>query len=304
MSLMSLPLISVCIPAFQAERFLYQTLNSVRLQGFESWEVIVTEDGSEDQTCAIVRRFADSVPQRVVYQRHEHNRGLPATRNTGISFARGEWIALLDSDDLWSSDHLDEAARVIRSGRADLIHGGSILFDSDSGERLGVRAPTPEVVAGHPRSLFCGEYVIQPSSVVMKKSLWEKVGGFDPRFRYVEDREMWIRCARSRAIFEYTGSNTCFYRRHAAALTRHSAAMAVANAEVFEKNADWDELPRSLRRRRTAEAWRSAGRIVMRQDPSTAQRYFARALRHQIAAPTTLVYLLTATAFALGKKEQ
>jgi glycosyltransferase involved in cell wall biosynthesis len=297
-----LPLMSVCVPAFKAEQFIHETLNSIRLQSFGDWELIVTEDGSDDRTRQIVSKFAATVTQDVRYQRHDMNKGLPATRNTGISAARGEWVALLDSDDLWSSDHLEEAVKVMRGGRADIIHGGSILFESESGERIGVRAPSSEVIKAFPRSLFCGDYIIQPSSVVIRRSLWDRVGGFDPSFRYVEDREMWLRCARARAVFAYTGANTCFYRKHGGALTRHAAAMAVASAEVYEKNSDWDELPRSLRRRSAAQAWRSAGRIVMRQDPLSARRFFARALRHQLVAPTTLAYLLAAAAFSVGRK--
>jgi glycosyltransferase involved in cell wall biosynthesis len=296
------PLVSICVPAFKAERFIQETLNSVRLQSFADWELIVTEDGSDDGTRQIVDRFAATVPQYVRYQRHDVNQGLPATRNTGISAARGEWIALLDSDDLWSSDHLEEAVKGMRGARADIIHGGSILFESESGERIGVRAPSAAMTSAFPRSLFCGDYVIQPSSVVIRRALWDRVGGFDPSFRYVEDREMWLRCARSGAVFAYTGANTCFYRKHGGALTRHAAAMAVASAEVYEMNSDWDELPRSLRRRSAAQAWISAGRIVLRQDPLSARRFFARALRHQMVAPTTLAYLLAAAAFSMGRK--
>ena len=188
--------------------------------------------------------------------------------------------------------------------RAEIVHAGSILFESETGERIGVRAPSPESVATFPRSLFCGDYVIQPSSVLMKRSLWERVGGFDPAFRYVEDREMWLRCARAGASFAYTGRQTCLYRRHGEALTRHAAAMAVASAEVFERNSDWEALPRSLRSRSAAEAWRSAGRIVLRQDPRSARRFFANALRHQRIAPSTVAYLLAAAAFSVGRRQQ
>lgn len=300
---MSKPFISICVPAYKAEKYLQETLNSVRLQSFADWELIVTEDGSEDRTREIVQKFAHSVRQPVLYHRHEVNKGLPATRNTGIAAASGEWVALLDSDDLWSSNHLEEAVKAINRIPADIIHGGSILFDSDSGERIGLRAPSRDIVAGFPLSLFRGDYVIQPSSVVIRRSLWERVGGFDPSFRYVEDREMWLRCARAKGVFAYTGVDTCFYRKHGGALTRHAAAMAVASAEVYEKNSDWDELPRSLRRRSAADAWISAGRIVMRKDPLSARRFFARALRHQIMAPTTFAYLLAAAAFSFGRKE-
>ncbi len=81
-----MPALSVCVPAYNADRFLAETLESVRNQTFTDWELVVTEDGSRDGTERIVRDFAATVKQPVRYLRHEKNRGLPATRNTGIAY--------------------------------------------------------------------------------------------------------------------------------------------------------------------------------------------------------------------------
>lgn len=291
---MKSPLISICIPAYNAERFLPAALESVRAQRFSDWELIVTEDGSRDSAEDIVREFARSVPQPVRYDRHEQNLGLPATRNTGIAAARGEWIALLDADDVWTTGHLESIAAVIPGAGAEFIHSGSVLFDSETGREIEVRAPSAQMVAEFPRSLFNGTYTIQPSSVVLKRALWEDVGGFDPTFRYVEDREMWIRCARTGARFLYTGLNTCLYRRHPTALSRHGVAMALASARVYEKNIDWEAVPRRLRLNQAAEAWMAAGRIALRKDPSSARGFFGRALRHRALAPTAVGYWVAA----------
>jgi Glycosyltransferases involved in cell wall biogenesis len=292
---MNPPLISICIPAYNAERFLPAALESVRAQRFDNWELIVTEDGSRDSTEDIVRDFARTVGQPVRYDRHTQNLGLPATRNTGIASARGEWIALLDADDVWTAGHLESVAEFMHQTSAELIHSGSVLFDSDTGRELSVRAPTPQMIADFPSSLFNGTYTIQPSSVVMRRCLWEDVGGFDPTFRYVEDREMWIRCARSGARFAYTGVNTCLYRKHASAMSRHGVAMALASARVYEKNIDWDAVPSQQRRAQAADAWIAAGRIALRDDPASARGFFGKALRHRALAPTAVGYWLAAT---------
>jgi glycosyltransferase involved in cell wall biosynthesis len=290
---MTSPLISICIPAYKAERFLPAALESVRAQRFHDWELIVTEDGSKDSAEDIVLEFARSVSQPVRYDRHACNLGLPAARNTGIAAARGEWIALLDADDVWTAGHLDSTAALMNDPSIEFIHSGSVLFDSDSGREIQVRAPSAQMIADFPRSLFNGGYVIQPSSVVLRRRLWEDVGGFDPTFRYVEDREMWIRCARTGAQFVYTGLNTCLYRRHATALSRHGVDMALASARVYEKNIDWEAVPRRLRRNQAADAWIAAGRIALRQDPNSARGFFGRALRHR-AAPTAVGYWIAA----------
>src|SRR6266542_3994442 len=165
---MTSPLISICIPAYNADRYLPAALESIRAQRFKDWELIVTEDGSRDETETIVAEFARTVSQSVRYTRHAQNLGLPATRNTGIEAARGEWIALLDADDLWTAGHLEAAAVLLPQTDAELIHSGSVLFDSESGREIEVRAPSPEVVAAFPRSLFNGAYIIQPSSVILR----------------------------------------------------------------------------------------------------------------------------------------
>jgi glycosyltransferase involved in cell wall biosynthesis len=240
--------------------------------------LIVVEDGTHDRTESIVADFSHQGAQPVYFLRHATNQGLPATRNTGIALARSPWIVLLDQDDLWAPEHLASLLGCAREHpAANLIHSGSVLFDSDSGRELDVRAPSPEVVADFPLSLFLGDYCIQPSSVMLARSLWEQVGGFNATFRYVEDREMWMRCAQAGAVLAYTGRNTCLYRKHATSLSTNAAPMALACARVFDQAADWASIPRRLRRRHAAEAWISAGRLQWRSDPAAAHLYFARA---------------------------
>ena len=278
-----MPRISICIPAFNADPYLPVALESVRNQSFTDWELIVTEDGSKDGAEALVNAFSRTVEQPVVYQRHEVNQGLPATRNTGIAASRGEFVALLDADDYWAANHLQTVLdRLLETG-ADLGHSGSVLFDSDSGATLGLRAPSRLEIDGFPLSLFVGDYIIQPSSVVMRRSLWERAGGFDVSFRYVEDREMWLRCARVGGRFVFTGEATCYYRKHGAALSTHSAPMAIAWARAFDKQLDWDAIPEALRRRSASEAWIGAGRILQRSEPRRAAGFLGRAwhISHQ-----------------------
>ncbi len=295
--------LSICIPAYRADRHLAETLDTIRAQTFTDWELIVVEDGSRDRAEELVAAFAAGGTQPVLFHRHEENQGLPATRNTGIGLARSEWIVLLDSDDLWTTDHLASLVACARvRPDAELVHSGSILFDHDTGRELEVRAPTPAMVRDFPLSLFLGAYIIQPSSVMLKKSLWERVGGFNREFRHVEDREMWMRCARAGAIFAHTGRNTCRYRKHATALSTQAGPMAVAAARVLDQAADWSLIPRALRRRHAANAWLSAGRIALRADPASARSHFARSLRHAPLATPSALYWLAATALSLRQR--
>jgi glycosyltransferase involved in cell wall biosynthesis len=296
---MTVPRLSICMPAYKADRYLEPTLDSVRAQTFADWELILVEDGSHDRAEEIFQAFAARVTQPTRFLRHEKNQGLPATRNTGIGLARAEWIVLLDSDDLWTPSHLaDLVAGAEQNPSANLVHSGSVLFDSDSGRELEIRAPSPQVVAEYPLSLFVGNYIVQPSSVMLKKSLWSQVGGFDPGFRYVEDREMWMRCARTGAKFAYTGGNTCLYRKHATALTTHAGPMAIAAAQVYDKAAQWDAIPGAMRRSYAAAGWTAAGRIVLRENPRAAREYFSRALRYR-STPSLFAYWSAAAVLGL-----
>lgn len=272
------PFISICIPAYDAGRYLPETLASLRAQSFADWELLVTDDGSAQPVESLVTHFAASVPQAVTYQRHPRNLGLPAARNTGIAAARGDWVALLDSDDLWQPDHLADLVGCARTRpEADFVHAGSVLFASETGLPIETRVPNAAAIQAYPRSLYVGDYVVQPSSVMLKKTLWQRVRGFDPEYRYVEDREMWLRCARAGAVFAYTGRHTCRYRKHASALTTHAGPMALASARVLQQHLDWEIIPPVQRRRLTAEAWVSAGRLALRADPHLARACFARA---------------------------
>lgn len=291
---MSTPFITICIPAYKARRYLPATLAGVRAQTFTDWELIVTEDGSDEDIEPLVRAFAAGGSQPVSFQRHAQNLGLPAARNTGIAAARGEWIALLDSDDLWAPTHLAGLAEFARRRPGgDFVHTGSVLFESETDRQLKTRAPSAAAIRTFPRSLYLGDYAVQPSSVLLRKSLWARVGGFNPASRYAEDREMWLRCARAGAVFTYNGRNTCLYRQHASALSTHAGPMALACAALLSQHLDWQAIDPDLRRRTTAEAWLSAGRIPLRSAPRVARDCFARAWRIQ-PSPRAAGYWLAA----------
>ncbi len=297
---MNSPVVSVCMPAYRAELFLAATLAAIRTQTFTDWELIVVEDGSRDGTEAILRAFAAGGPQPVRYFRNEQSLGPSAVRNRAMAEARGEWLALLDSDDLWTPGHLaDLLACAARTPAAAVVYAGCRLFDSDTGQDLELRAPTPAQLAAHPTSLFLGAYIIQPSATMVRADLFKKAGGFDPDFRYAEDLELWLRYARAGNVFAYTGAPTCRYRKHAGGFSRHIDRMALAVARIADRSIGWTSLPPGLIRRHAAEAWLSAGRIILRSNPRTARGYFARSLAHRPWSPRGLGYWLVAALLGL-----
>ncbi|NNK47017.1 MAG: glycosyltransferase family 2 protein, partial [Altererythrobacter sp.] len=131
---MSLPKVSVVMPIYNVEKFVGAAVQSVLNQSFEDFELICVDDGGDDRSMQIVREFID--PRiRIVCQ---SNRGLAGARNTGIAHARADFVALLDSDDIWHPDKL--ALHYIHlNANPDIgvSYSGSKLIDSD-GNPLGV----------------------------------------------------------------------------------------------------------------------------------------------------------------------
>jgi glycosyltransferase involved in cell wall biosynthesis len=154
-------------------------------------EVIVVDDGSSDETREELSKIVDS---RLRVIRHETNRGVAAARNAGIRAARGEWLAFLDDDDLWSP-------RKVRT-HIDAIDGGAwgyacaIVVDSASRPLYALPLPDPADIAD---SLLWGNIVPGgPSNVVARTSLVRQVGGFDETLKqHTEDWDLWLRLARS-----------------------------------------------------------------------------------------------------------
>ena len=121
------PLVSVVTPAYNCEKYLRQTVDSVVQQTFEQWEMIVVDDCSTDGTLALAQQLAAEEPRIRVF-RNETNQGVSLTRNFGIRQARGKYIALLDGDDLWEPDKLERQVRLMEKGY-DLVYCSYDFYD-------------------------------------------------------------------------------------------------------------------------------------------------------------------------------
>lgn len=190
------PKVSVLIPTHNRRNPLQKAVASVLAQTFTDWELIVIDDGSTDETIAWwdKQNFPESF--RLVRQDH---RGVSTARNRGLEIARGEWIALLDSDDEWLPEKLLRQLQCAAESNAPLIHGEEIWI------RNGVRVNPKKK---HRKSggrifksclpLCC----VSPSATMIRRSLLQELGGFREDFPVCEDYEMWLRiCSRHDAGF-------------------------------------------------------------------------------------------------------
>lgn len=210
--------ISVVVPAYNGGRWIGETLSAILAQDAPALDVIVVDDGSTDDTAAVVAKF---VP-RVTYIRQE-NAGVQAARNLGIATARGDWIALCDQDDLWLPGYLRAYARLLTVdpkieyifANFRLLHNEGLANDTKFDQApVGwwEALPRRRLAEGW---IFDGSiagstfvfHPIFPAATLISKSLIERVGGFDLRMRGFrnEDGEFMLRClyqARTAAIPE------------------------------------------------------------------------------------------------------
>ena len=286
------PLVSICIPAYKAERHLEETLRSVAAQSVTDWELIVTEDGSADSTEEIVRRFGQTVPQDVRYTRHEKNRGLPSTRNTGIQAARGTWVAFLDSDDLWKPHHLEALVGATRATLVDLVFSGTEWFEDGSGKVVNRSVPSAADLGQLPVALFAGRLSILPSSVMIRRTCFDRFGPISTEYPHVNDTEYWLRVLKGGGRVAYSGQETCLYRKHTQSMSNRAAELLADSALLCEKYADWDAIPRELRKRRPADLYRWAGKTLFPDNKVEAAKLVRHALRLEPLNPKTLALAL------------
>ena len=159
------PLVSVVMPAYKAEKTIEAAIESVLRQSWEALELIVVDDASPDTTGEILHRISASDP-RVSWYRNETNRGVSYNRNFGVRKAAGEWIAFLDSDDMWEPDKLEKQLRLAAEHpEAGLFFTGSSFIDSE-GRQNSYILRVPEKVDF---SRLLGQNVISCSSVLVRK---------------------------------------------------------------------------------------------------------------------------------------
>jgi glycosyltransferase involved in cell wall biosynthesis len=200
------PFISVVIPTYNRAQRTIAAIESVLAQTYPNREIIVIDDGSTDGSSEAIQRFLsqrtnhNDQAQQIHYF-NQANQGPSAARNGGIERARGEYIAFLDSDDVWLPEKLEWQVRAIEQFKNEC---GACFTDAQLVEDSGEEASTfrswgrhyeqitgvePEAVRLLARS-FCGFWV---STLLVRTELIERVGGFDPAVLYAEDRDFYFR---------------------------------------------------------------------------------------------------------------
>ena len=241
---MNTPKMSVVMPIYNVQAFVGEAVQSVLDQSFTDFELICVDDGGSDNSMDIVRGFSDE-RIRIVYQA---NMGLAGARNSGIAHARADFVALLDSDDVWHRDKLQlHYIHLTANPDVGVSYAGSRLIDRD-GQVLSV-AMRPKLGKITPRDIICRNPVGNGSAPVLRKSALERsvfmhptlIGRkcwFDEDFRQSEDIEMWIRLAVKHGV-QFAGISGL--------LTDYRIIPGALSANVVKQYLSWTKMLRKLR---------------------------------------------------------
>jgi glycosyltransferase involved in cell wall biosynthesis len=269
------PLVSVLIPAYNVEEFVAAAIESALVQTYPHVEVVVVNDGSTDGTAAAIAPFRD----RIVYV-DQPNRGLAGARNAAIAAASGPVLALLDADDLWLPDRLEQCVALLEqqpevglvTSDAFLIEDGLRTARRCYGDRRRYPFPAPDAdqldVISHRNFLFV--------SVVFRRALVERCGGFDETLPRAEDYELWTRFLLSGARAACVPEPLGYYRRRPDSLSA-SPDQWDAHLTVLERH-----LPELWRRGATGrprDMFEIGQRLAARGDRRGAAMFFSRACR-------------------------
>ena len=191
--------VSVCIPAYNNEEVIGATIKAILEQTYQNLELIVVDDASKDKTVEVVKKFAQKDSRVSLYQ-NEKNLGMTGNWNRCVELAGSEYIKLICADDILLPQSLEIEMKELRSNKNIVMTINDSIMISESGRKRGVFQryykkgvfPGKEIAR---KSLIASNFFGMPCAVLFKKSTFEKVGGFDPQFKYILDFDLWIRLA-------------------------------------------------------------------------------------------------------------
>lgn len=207
-----MPFFSVIIPLYNKEKYIGDTLNSALKQTFEDFEIIIVDDGSTDKSYQIVSKFKD--PRIIKIQ--QKNKGVSEARNTAIACAKSKYIALLDADDIWNSNHLEEHYKSIKKFPQAALYSNSYFVKLTETKLIKATynvdiKNTTKIHIVEDYFTACSIYQIAwTSAIVINKKDFYDVGGYNPKIKSGEDIDLLIRFGINKSIV-FNSKHTCYY---------------------------------------------------------------------------------------------
>lgn len=230
------PLVSVVIPAYNAEAFISKTLVSICAQTYPNLEIWVVDDGSCDRTADVVSAIAQRDTRIQLLQ--QANKGVAAARNTGIQAAAGDFIAPIDADDLWSPDAVDKLVAKFQAASPQVGVVYTWSLDIDQCDRPTGNFHAAIISGNVQKTLICHNFLGNASSTLIRRACFERVGGYSSKLRSCdaqgcEDWDLYLRLA-ERYEFEVVPEFLVGYRKITGGMSQNFGQMARSQQMMLE----------------------------------------------------------------------
>jgi len=279
-------LVDVIIPVFNTpRRFLTVALDSLRAQTFSDWKAWVINDGSDKQYTVELEETLRAYGDPRIHYLYSDHKGPAGSRNVGIVEGRAPYVALLDSDDVWMPHHLSrQVAFLEANAEIALVHGHCDVIDP-AGRLVGSPTLKTRLNGLSTARLFADmlrENFVSASSVVVRRSVLEQVGGFDATFPCLVDKELWLRLLKIGARFYCDPEIVYRYRVHPQNISKNTDLLLATRRRIIDKaesllkadgplaGIDWPALKREM----ISHMYREAA------DGYLARGEYGRALRY------------------------
>lgn len=212
------PLVSIFVACYNQAQFVLETLESVRAQTYKHTELIIVDDGSTDDSVAIIDQWLQGTGIPCTFIRHHKNMGVCRTANDGVGAAKGKYISMIASDDLWLPDKIAQQVEImeVQPENVAVLYSKAFLIDADGhllpGLCTGAGWELPEMPQGQVLDTLLRGWCVLPQTTLIRRSCYDKVGLYDENLPF-EDRDMFMRIARHYS-FIYSPSPAAKYRHH------------------------------------------------------------------------------------------
>ncbi|MGE3261143.1 MAG: glycosyltransferase family 2 protein [Bacteriovoracia bacterium] len=223
-----MPLVTVLLPVYNAEKYLAEAISSVLAQTFTDFELLIVDDGSTDRSPEIIHGLRDT---RIRYLRNEENQKLIRTLNRGLKEAKGEFIARMDSDDICFPQRLERQLQFFRREPDTAVAGSfAIRIDENSVHGAVINRPVGNDLA---RNVWLPTPLLHPT-VMMRRSVVDRGFIYDENCLHCEDYDFWIRIAKAGLRIENLPAPMLYYRVHGGGISFQNRALQLSNSfQVF-----------------------------------------------------------------------
>lgn len=271
-----MPYFSIIIPSFNRAQILDNAINSILLQSFTDYEIIIVDDGSKDNTKEIVNKYLQDSRVRYYYQ---NNKGVCAARNLGATHAKGKYLLFLDSDDQMTTDALNLFYLSVDENNPDVLYGDMISLNSNTKTSVIKKARNPN-------SNNHGSGIYIPGAFCLTLSIFNKVGGYDESIHYGENTELKFRIQGTNPTVTFLDKPVLIYEASLDGGSKNLQNKIKANIYVIEKHSSYFQKNKKLKRLYLQNI---AVAYVKLNQLKNARKYFWKAFSVQYNNPKTFI---------------